>query len=841
MTADRTFEALCCRWNPPDACSGAPEIRDRIEELCTFGVHVVVVSDLDPAMVAGQLLPHSEGRGSLHLCLPRVGQVHEVTSSGPSLRWRDGCDHRPEGYGALRWIAGWLAERGITGSLVLVVGDVPAASAAFDRAVVVDTAVERPRFQQILDEQLDRRRSGRVPSVDADPAWSIPLPIERLAEGAAEAIGTIGNGWAASRAVLEERVDGSGTFLVNGVFTGDAVPTLVGGSNWSSIAVRDASTTRSLDLRTGVLVRESADPPLRTFKLISAHRPHVLALRAEGSSNCLLVPGDDGATGERDAQVTSSGGRGGGGIVIATADRAQAVGDDRLVERLGAWAASPRGRPSDDVVQSLLADLEGAGFDRILAEHRAAWAERWSNAAISITGSPEDELSARFAVFHLLASAPDAGEAAVGPRGLTGPAYGGHVFWDADVFVLPALAAIRPSAARAMLEYRLRRLPAARAAALASGGRGARFPWESATDGTDVTPPIVTLSSGEDVLVRTDEHEEHIVADVAWAADEYTRWTGDTAFLTTAGCDLVLDTARWWAGRIRVGADGRAHLDHVMGPDEYHDEVDDNAFTNVMARWNLRRAAALADELGIAGDESSEWRLLADRLVDGFDPATGLYEQFAGYWDLEPLLAAQVAEPPFAADALLGTDRVDRSQLIKQPDVLMLHHMIPSETPPGSLEWNLDVYTARTTHGSSLSPAIHAALYARAGRPDDALPLFRMAARLDLDDITGTTASGLHLATMGGVWQALAYGFLGLRPTSRALEIDPRLPRSWDALELGLRYGQARARIRADHERLHLKCDAPVTLRLPGGLPHACPPPGATFELDDPDAPRRSP
>jgi trehalose/maltose hydrolase-like predicted phosphorylase len=841
VTADRTFEAICFRWvTPPDMWSGEFEIRERIDALCGFGAHVVVVTNLDPAIEAGQILSRCSGPGSLHVCMPRIGEVHAVTASGPSLRWRGEGGQR-NGSAALRWIAAWLAGRGITGSLVLVVGDVPGASAAFDRAVVVDTDVEAPLVERILDEQLDRRCSGRVPSVDADPAWIIPLPVGALVEGAAEAIGTLGNGWAASRAVLEERLDVPGTFLVNGVFTADPVPTLVGGPNWSSVAVRGASATRRLDLRTGVLVRDSADPQLRTLKLISAHQPHALALRAEGSSCCLPVPDDDGATDGRGAQVMASDGRGGGGIVIATSDRVRAVDGHHLVDRLGAWTASAHGRPSDDAVQCLLAELESAGFDRILAEHRAAWAERWSDAAVVISGSPEDELSARFAVFHLLASVPDAGEAAVGPRGLTGPAYGGHVFWDADVFVLPALAAIRPSAARAMLEYRLRRLPAARAAAIALGGRGARFPWESASDGTEVTPPIVTLSSGEEVLVRTDEHEEHVVADVAWAADEYSRWTGDAAFLTTAGRDLVLDTARWWADRIRVGSDGRAHLDHVMGPDEYHDEVDDNAFTNVMARWNLRRAADLADELGLAGDEPSYWRRLADSLVDGFDPATGLYEQFTGYWDLEPLLAAQVAQPPFAADALLGTDRVDRSQLIKQPDVLMLHHMIPSETRPGSLERNLDVYAARTTHGSSLSPAIHAALHARAGKPDDALALFRMAARLDLDDITGTTAAGLHLATMGGVWQALAYGFLGLRPTSCALEVDPRLPRSWDALELGLRFGQARTRIRADHERLHLTCDAPVTLQLPGGAPQICPPPGATFDLDEPDAPRRAP
>ena len=210
----------------------------------------------------------------------------------------------------------------------------------------------------------------------------------------------------------------------------------------------------------------------------------------------------------------------------------------------------------------------------------------------------------------------------------------------------------------------------------------------------------------------------------------------------------------------------------MIGPDEYHEDVDDNAFTNVMARWNLRRGADLADELGLVADAAG-WRQIAASLVDGWDAERRLYEQFAGYWSLEPLLIDQVAEPPVAADVLLGGARVRGSQLIKQADVLMLHHLVPDEVEPGSLRPNLSFYEARTAHGSSLSPAIHAALLARGGEPDRALVPFRMAARLDLDDLTGTTSGGLHLATMGGLWQALAYGFCGLRPGRRPPQHRP--------------------------------------------------------------------
>jgi trehalose/maltose hydrolase-like predicted phosphorylase len=270
----------------------------------------------------------------------------------------------------------------------------------------------------------------------------------------------------------------------------------------------------------------------------------------------------------------------------------------------------------------------------------------------------------------------------------------------------------------------------------------------------------------------------------------------------------------------------------VIGPDEYHEDVDDNAFTNVMARWNLRRGADLADELGLA-PEAADWRQIAAKLIDGWDAETRLYEQFADYWSLEPLLADEVAVPPFAADALLGGARVRRSQLIKQADVLMLHHLVPEEVEPGSLRPNLSFYDPRTTHGSSLSPATHAALLARCGEPDRALLPFRMAARLDLDDLSGTTAGGLHLATMGGLWQSLAYGFCGLRPGRDFLDIDPRLPSDWSALTLHLVFHGAPVRIRAEHDRVVVDCTAPLTVRIGSGRPRLCRAPGRAFATDD--------
>jgi trehalose/maltose hydrolase-like predicted phosphorylase len=511
----------------------------------------------------------------------------------------------------------------------------------------------------------------------------------------------------------------------------------------------------------------------------------------------------------------------GGGLVVAVRDRATVVHGTRVVERVAAAVGDPCRRPPPEAAEGIADALEEIGFDALLAEHRAAWAARWRDAEITIEGAPEDELAARFAVFHLLGAAAPGPEVAVGPRGLTGPAYGGHVFWDADVYVLPALAAIHPGAARAMLGYRTARLAAAQAEARQLGLPGARFPWESAATGTDVTPLFVQRE-GHLVEVLTDDHEEHVVADVAWAADRLVQWTGDEALAAGPVRQILQETARYWAGRLGSEPDP-AHLRCVMGPDEYHARVDDDAFTNVMARWNLRRAADVAAD----PDEASHWRALADGLFDGWDPARGCHEQFAGYWDREPLLADQVADPPFAADLLLGAERVAGTQLIKQPDVLLLHHLVPHEVRPGSLAADLAVYDPRTVHGSSLSPAIHSALHARARRPERALEMFRIAARLDLDDLTGTTAGGLHLATMGGLWQALAHGFLGIEVGPRGVSVDPCLPDQWGALAMRMRHHGHRLGVRADHETVHVSCDVEVPLVV-AGRAVTCRPPGTT-------------
>jgi trehalose/maltose hydrolase-like predicted phosphorylase len=844
-----TFEALVLACGASALAEAAAAGAGRlIQTLCEAGVEIAVVSPVDALAVHRILAARPRGGGRLHLYAGERAAVVRVVGSELHPVWRGGA-----GAGVadgVRWLMADWWNLGLGPGLVLLVAD-PASdgtagalrAAVGPRATFVPIGGGAGPLLGLLCAQVERRRTRRVPAIDHDPAWTLVLDDRSpLPDDVQASLLTVANGHLGIRGDREER--GPSRFpevIAAGVYDGRAGPALLAGPVPTGLVADLAGSQerRLLDLRTGVMWREvrGGPAPLRTLRFVSLARPHAAALRAEGCASELqagpaLQPPpveagfEHGTAGS--ARWARTQARGHGAIVAAGSGHQARTGRLRTVERLVAFAADPDRTPSTEEVLGTLDQLREAGFERLLAEHRAAWAARWRDAEVIIEGDPETQLAARFALFHLMASVPTSGEAPVGARGLTGPAYAGHVFWDADVYMLPPLAATCPPAARSMLEYRIRRLQAARRVATGWHLAGARFPWESAGEGTDVTPRLARLPGGGIVPVRTGDHEEHITADVAWAAWQYHQWTGDAAFLAGRGRDLIAEAARYWAARVRRDRHGAGHLYGVIGPDEYHEPVDDNAFTNVMARWNLRLAARLIEGDGIGGtaEEAGRWREVADSLVDGYDPDSGRYLQFTGYDRLEPLLVADIAEPPVAADVVLGRRRLAGSQIIKQPDVLLLHHMVPEETQPGSLIPNLDYYGPRTAHGSSLSPAIHAALLARAGRLDDALDAFRMAARLDLDDLTGTTSAGLHLATMGGLWQALAHGFLGLRPVDGALHVDPRLPGAWRGLGLRLRFRGARLGLLARPGRLVVAADAPVTLQLPGIPPVPVAPPG---------------
>ena len=242
-----------------------------------------------------------------------------------------------------------------------------------------------------------------------------------------------------------------------------------------------------------------------------------------------------------------------------------------------------------------LADVVPKGIDSAVWAHVSAWESRWKAADIEIEGDESLQRALRFAAYHLISAAnPDDGRVSIGARTLSGPGYKGHVFWDTETYMLPFFIFTHPRAARALLEYRYHTLDAARNKALTAGFRGAMYPWESADTGDETTPKAVIAPNGEILKILNGEIEVHVTADIAFAIWQYWQNTGDDDFFLRYGAEIMLETARFWASRGTIENDGLYHIRHVIGPDEYHEDVDDDAYTNLMAAWNLRRGAETA-------------------------------------------------------------------------------------------------------------------------------------------------------------------------------------------------------------------------------------------------------
>ena len=763
-------EVVVVDWDgPPAALSG------RLRQLVALGIDVVLVPSPGTAAAAAAVGPPAGGPGRL-------------------IAWQGAGGADP---------AGWARHR------LLGAG-------APEGAVMV---VDEP---ETLDDIIANGAGFGVP-VD-DPLWRLDVEgVEPDCERAVESWFTVGNGRTGTRGSLDEGSPASNpACYVAGIYGWDpaeqAGPELVRGPDWAHLrppASAGTAPARTLDLRQGMLFRES--PAMRSARFASLDDRAVLVLRAEGArAGEVPLPSATGPVEAVDAEV--AGGRAGlrvqprGGapvwFAVSTAEEGGRLTRLIAVDRDGPAAAA-------------LARAERAGPVDLLARHRRAWRERWLDADVVVRGDDRAQRDLRFALYHLIIAAdPESDRASVGARSLSGPGYRGHVFWDTEIFLLPFFTWTHPQTARALLAYRHRTLPAARAKAARLGYDGALYAWESADTGEEVTPEYVWLPDGTRLTIVTGLQEHHVAADVAWAVWHYWQVTGDDAFMEDMGAEMVVETARFWASRAVPGDGGRHHIRTVIGPDEYHEGVDDNAFTNALARWNLRAAAALCERfpavarrLDVEG-ERDRWAEVAAGLQVRFDPETRLYEQFDGFFALDDERAADLAPRPFTGELVLGVERLRRSQVAKQADVLLIGVLLPGEVDLDVQAANYRYYEPRTSHGSSLSPAMHALVAARVGEEQQAVEYFHLAGGVDLDNRMGNAADGVHIATMGGLWQAAVFGFGGVRPDGDAVRIDPRLPAAWDGLVFPVRWRGTRIAVDVRADRMELDLDGPALVAV---------------------------
>lgn len=480
------------------------------------------------------------------------------------------------------------------------------------------------------------------------------------------------------------------------------------------------------------------------------------------------------------------------------------------------------------------------GYEALAAESFGAWEKLWNEIDIQIgTEKGYDQLAIRFALYHLnIMVKKDDSRVGIGAKALSGEGYKGHSFWDTEIFILPYFTLTQPETARTLLEYRYKNLYGARLKARENGYEGAMYPWESAwIDDGEVTPlwGAADVVTGLPMKILTGMIEQHISSDIAFAVWQYYTATGDQDFLDRCGYEIVIDTARFWASRVEWSEDKQAYVIHdVIGPDEYKEHVNNNAYTNYMAQYNMELALRMMDTLEQSKNEV--WQRLHEKLDFAGSRAKikkaaqkiflpqpnedGIVAQFEGYFDL-----AHIDLTKYKESSVVGTiyndyniEQISGFQVAKQSDLVMLLFLRDDLFERGIKRKNYEYYEARTLHDSSLSKSTHSVLASDLGDRKTAYKFFEGACSIDLGPTMTTSDMGIHSASMGGIWQCVVYGFGGVRIVGAELHIAPELPEAWDSLSFRLCWQGCPMRIFADQAGVRITNDGarPVCARVYG-------------------------
>jgi alpha,alpha-trehalose phosphorylase len=462
-------------------------------------------------------------------------------------------------------------------------------------------------------------------------------------------------------------------------------------------------------------------------------------------------------------------------------------------------------------VQQTLDRAREIGADAVFAEHEAVVRDFWRDADVELEGAPGLQCALRFNLFHLLQATCLAEGHGVPAKGLTGEGYEGHYFWDIEMYVVPFLVYTRPLLARSLLLQRYHQLPQARKRAQEVGQRGALYPWRTI--------------SGEDAsaFYAAGTAQYHINADIAFMIRKYVQMTGDREFLERYGAEMLVETARLWVdlGFFSERKKGRFVINGVTGPDEYTTVVDNNAFTNLMARENLRMAAAVVEDLqqhsqehydrlvaatNVAPTEVELWRRAADAMYVPYDQQARVHLQDDSFLDLKPWDFEGTAPEKYPLLLHFHPLFIYRHQVIKQPDMLLAAFLLDQEFTEADKRRIFDYYDPITTGDSSLSECIEAIVACAVGEVGAAHRYLLDSAVVDLADRNLNVRDGVHLASCAGTWMAMVNGFAGMRDTDGELSFRPSLPPHWgrvrfrvrvrgSLLELELRQGETRYRL----------------------------------------------
>ena len=449
-------------------------------------------------------------------------------------------------------------------------------------------------------------------------------------------------------------------------------------------------------------------------------------------------------------------------------------------------------------------EISNMSYEILFNSNKEVWSSYWNDQNIVIEGNDYDQLAIRFAQYHLKVMTPSHdNRCGIAAKGLSGEGYKGHSFWDTEIFILPFYTYSKPEIARKLLEYRYLSIGGARKKAKDNGYEGAMYPWESAwLDDGEVTPVwgAVDIVTGKSTKIWSGFIEQHITSDITFAIWQYYMVTNDEDFMEKYGYEIMFDTAIFWASRLeRDEIKQRYHINEVIGPDEYKEHVDNDAFTNWLAYWTIETAINYYNKLKESDSEvirKLESKLSLQNAMENWTtklPKIYLPEprdldnvipQNDTFLSLEDIDLTKYKNQEHIGSMFkdYNLDQVNKIQVVKQADVVMLLYLLEHKFSKEVKKANYDYYEKRTLHDSSLSLSTHSILASDIDEKDLAYKLFQEATKIDLGENMKTSDHGIHAASLGGLWQIVVNGFGGVRMVGGNLRINPKLPENWSRL-----------------------------------------------------------
>lgn len=486
------------------------------------------------------------------------------------------------------------------------------------------------------------------------------------------------------------------------------------------------------------------------------------------------------------------------------------------------------------VCKNELINFQLDGYENELREHSNVWEKIWDGMDIKIKGDDIAQVGIRFNLFQLASSAyKDDPRVSIAAKALHGEGYKGHVFWDTEIFMLPFFVYTNPDVAKSLLLYRYNTLEGARRNAQLNGYKGAQFPWESADDGSEVTPKWGVDYDGNAVRIWTGDEEYHIGSDIAFAIWEYYRATKDEEFLINYGAEILLDTAKFWNSRLEYNkVEDRYEISRVIGPDEFHEHVNNNVYTNYLAKWNMRKALEVKDyikerdnvkydnlcnQLGISDVDFREWEHKLNKIYIPKAKDGKLIEQFEGYFKLADIPITEYDENGMPVWPDMQGKKLHETQLIKQPDVVMLMLILGEEFDLEEKKINYEYYEKRTMHKSSLSPSMYSIMGLQVGDTQNSYKYFLKTILTDLEDNQGNAGHGLHAASTGGSWQSAVFGFGGFSVDENEIpNFNPWIPDVWEEFTYTINWRGSKVIVTVTNKEVMITSEKPIEVKIYG-------------------------